>query len=74
MTKIILVALSLSVVSLGASQGLVSLYTFNDTLAKSYDRDGFAQSLDFRAGRASSSSVAASYSTATVGSVTKQVA
>ncbi len=57
-----------------SAQGLVSLYDFNNSLTDVYDRDGFAQALDFRAGRATSSSIAATYSSATVGSATKQVA
>lgn len=74
MKTALLLTMALGTVSLVHGQGLVSLYNFEGTLDKSYDRDGFAQPLDFRAGRSSSVSIGASYSTTTVGSTTKQVA
>lgn len=52
----------------------VSVYDFNGSLAPIVNRFGTAQDLEFRAGRTGSVIVPATYSTETVGSVTKQVA
>lgn len=66
--------LSAVTVSAIAMPSPVSVYDFNGSLAPVINAFGTAQDLEFRAGRSGSTIVSASYSTETVGSVTKQVA
>lgn len=58
-----------------ANTGLVSAYRFNETLNPSYDRDGRAQALEFRAGGATNvlAPNAPTFMSDTVGAVTKPV-
>lgn len=66
--------LASAVASAVAMPSPVSVYDFNGSLAPVINALGTAQDLEFRAGRTGSAIMPATYSTETVGSVTKQVA
>lgn len=76
MKRILSICMIFSCAAALNAQGLVSAFDFQGTLDKSYDRDGFAQALDFRAGGTTNATVAGgpTYSTEMVGATSKQVA